>query len=322
MKAIVMRAAGGTDVLSLQELPEAAPGEGQVLVAVTAAGVNFMDVGVRQGLYWAEMPNPKTVGVEGAGRVLAVGAGVAQFAPGQRVAWAYAPHSYAERVVVPADSLVHIPDAIDDRTAAAVMMQGLTASHFATDFYPVQPGDVALVHAAAGGVGRILTQLVKMRGGSVIGRVSHADKVASARAAGADHVIVDSAGHFAEQVLRLTNGEGVHVVFDGSGVATFDGSVASLRRSGTLCWYGPGLGTPPALELYRLPRSIKVGYAAFNDHVPTPALLRERAGRLFEWIAAGKLALEIGGVYPLASAAEAHAALESRKSAGKLLLIP
>jgi NADPH2:quinone reductase len=322
MKAIMMRSAGGIEVLSLQELPEPEPGPGQVLVEVAAAGVNFMDVGVRQGLYWTEMPNPKVIGVEGAGRVLAVGAGVEQFAPGERVAWAYAPHSYAERVVVQADSLVHVPHAIDDRTAAAVMMQGLTASHFATDFYPVQAGDIALVHAAAGGVGRILTQLVKMRGGSVIGRVSRADKVPSARAAGADHVIVDSSAHFAEQVLRLTDGEGVHVVFDGSGAATFDGSVASLRRSGTLCWYGPGLGSPPALELHRLPRSVKVGYAAFYDHVPTPALLRERAGKLFEWIAAGKLLVEIGGAYPLAGAAEAHAALESRKTAGKLLLIP
>lgn len=214
MKAIVMRAAGGLEVLAQQALAEPVAGPGQVLVQVAAAGVNFMDVGVRQGLYWQEMTNPKVIGVEGAGTVIAAGADVDDFAPGQRVAWAYAPGSYAERIALPAQALVRVPDAIDDRTAAAVMMQGLTASHFATDFYPVQPRDIALVHAAAGGVGQLLTQLVKLRGGTVIGRVSHADKVAAARAAGADHVIVDAEGRFAADVLRLTDGEGVHVVYD------------------------------------------------------------------------------------------------------------
>jgi NADPH2:quinone reductase len=322
MKAVVMREAGGLGVLSQQEIPEPVAGPGQVLVEVAAAGVNFMDVGVRQGLYWHDMPNPKVIGVEGAGRVVAAGSRVEEFVPGQRVAWAYAPGSYAERIAVPADALVRVPDAIDDRTAAGVMMQGLTASHFATDFYPVQPGDIALVHAAAGGVGQLLTQLVKLRGGTVIGRVSHADKIAAARAAGADHVIVDADGRFASEVQRLTDGEGVHVVYDGSGAATFDGSIASLRRSGTLCWYGPGLGLPAPLDLRSLSRSIKIGYAAFYDHVPTPALLRARAGQLFDWIVAGKLAVAVGATYPLANAALAHAALESRSTTGKLLLIP
>jgi NADPH2:quinone reductase len=322
MKAILMRTSGGLDVLSTQELPEPVVGPGQVLVEVAAAGVNFMDVGVRQGLYWTDMPNPKIIGVEGAGRVVATGAGVQDFVSGQRVAWAYVPGSYASRAALPADALVPVPDAVDDHTAAAVMMQGLTASHFATDFYPVQPGDIALVHAAAGGVGLLLTQLVKMRGGTVIARVSHADKIAVARAAGADHVIVDADGRFAAEVQRLTDGEGVHVVYDGSGAATFDGSIASLRRCGTLCWYGPGLGMPKPLDLLNLPRSIKIGYAAFYDHVPTPTLLRIRAGQLFEWIIAGKLRVAVGGTYPLTDAALAHAALESRGTTGKLLLIP
>lgn len=322
MKAIVMRAAGGLEVLAQQALAEPVAGPGQVLVQVAAAGVNFMDVGVRQGLYWQEMTNPKVIGVEGAGTVIAAGADVDDFAPGQRVAWAYGPGSYAERIALPAQALVRVPDAIDDRTAAAVMMQGLTASHFATDFYPVQPRDIALVHAAAGGVGQLLTQLVKLRGGTVIGRVSHADKVAAARAAGADHVIVDAEGRFAADVLRLTDGEGVHVVYDGSGEATFQGSIASLRRSGTLCWYGPGLGKPATIDLRSLPRSIKVGYAAFYDHVPTPALLRARAGHLFDLIAAGKLRVAVGATFPLAAAAQAHAAIESRGTTGKLLLIP
>lgn len=191
MKTIVMARQGGPDVMELVEQSEPVAGPGEVLVEIAAAGVNFMDTGVRRGLAWTEMPNPKVLGVEGAGRVLAKGDGVDRIAPGDRVAWVYAPGSYAERAVIPADALVPVPDAIDDRTAAAVMMQGLTASHFATDFYPVRPGDLALVHAAAGGLGLLLTQIIKLRGGDVIGRVSSRDKVAIAKEAGADHVIVD-----------------------------------------------------------------------------------------------------------------------------------
>ncbi|WP_262297768.1 quinone oxidoreductase family protein [Microvirga sesbaniae] len=317
-----MNAAGGPETLQWLQRPPKEPGPREVLVEVAAAGVNFMDIGVRRGMFWQEMPNPKVLGVEGAGRVLSVGESVDGFAPGDRVAWVYAPGSYAEQVVMPQDSLVRVPDAIDDRTAAAVMMQGLTASHFATDFYPVQEGDVALVHAAAGGLGLLLTQIIRLRGGRVIGRVSSADKVAAAEEAGADHVIVDTKGHFADAVLRLTGGEGVHVVYDGSGPTTFAGSLASLHRSGTLCWYGPVLGGPGALDIMSLPKSIKIGYAVFSDHIPTPRLLRERAARLFDWVASGAVRAHIGGTYPLADAAKAHAALESRATSGKLLLIP
>ncbi len=213
MKAIIMTRVGGTEVLERVDRPEPVPGPGQALVEVAAAGINFMDTGVRRGLAWTEMPLPRILGVEGSGRVLAVGDGVsARSNPGQRVALGLCAGSYAERVSMPADALVPVPDPIDDRTAAAVMMQGLTASHFATDFYPVQPGDIALVHAAAGGVGLMLTQMIKLRGGHVIGRVSHADKVATAKEAGADHVIVDTEGEFAEDVICLSGGEGVHVV--------------------------------------------------------------------------------------------------------------
>lgn len=317
-----MSAPGGLEVMAVAEQSEPVPGPNQALVEITAAGVNFMDTGVRRGQFWTEMPNPKTLGVEGAGRVLAVGAGVKSVRPGQRVAWVYGPGSYAQRIAIDADALVPVPDAVDDRTAAAVMMQGLTASHFATDFYPVQPGDVALVHAAAGGLGLLLSQIIKLRGGTVIGRVSHAGKVAVARAAGVDHVIVDDGGNFADEVLRLTGGEGVHVVFDGSGPATFAGSLASLRRNGTFCWFGPVLGAPGPLDLLALPKSIKIGYAVFRDHVHTPALLRSHAARLFDWIARGDLKVTVGGVYPLADAAQAHADLESRRTTGKLLLLP
>ncbi|TJW97065.1 MAG: quinone oxidoreductase, partial [Mesorhizobium sp.] len=263
MKTIVMNRTGEPDMLEFVERSETAPASGQVLVQVTAAGVNFMDIGVRKGMAWREISDPKVLGVEGAGRVLAVGDGVEHFRPGQRVAWVYAPGSYAERITLSADALVPLPDGIDDRTAASVMMQGLTASHFATDFYPVQPGDVALVHAAAGGVGLLLTQIIKLRGGHVIGRVSSADKIAVAGEVGADHVIVDTEGRFAEEVVRLSGGEGVHVVYDGSGPKTFQASLDSLRRSGTFCWYGPVLGGPGPLDIMSLPKSIKIGYARF-----------------------------------------------------------
>ena len=319
MKAIEMTGPGGVGVLQYVDHPDPVPDAGQVLVEVAAAGVNFMDLGARQGMLGG---GPSILGVEGAGRVLAIGPGVADFRPGQRVAWVFAPSSYAERVVVPADALVALPDSIDDRTAAAVMMQGLTASHFATDFYPVQRDDIALVHAAAGGVGLLLTQIIKLRGGTVIGRVSSPEKADIARNAGADHVIIDTAGEFAAEALRLTGGRGVDVVYDGSGPATFQGSLDALRRSGTFCWYGPVLGGPGPIDIMSLPKSIKLGYAVFSDHIPTSERLRSAAARLFEWIDAGQLKIHVGGVYPLAEAAQAHADMEGRRTTGKLLLVP
>lgn len=322
MKAVTMTSIGATDVLKTLDLPEAVPGPGEILVDVSAAGVNFMDVGIRQGMAWHEMPLPRVLGAEGAGRIAALGEGVDNLAVGQRVAWVYAPGSYAERIVLPAASAVPLPDDVDDRLAASLMMQGLTASHFATDFYPVQPGNVALVHAAAGGLGQILTQIIKLRGGSVIGRVSSAAKIDAAKAAGADHVVVDATGDFAEEVLRLTGGEGVHVVFDGSGPATFEGSLASLRRSGTFCWYGPVLGGPGGVDIMSLPRSIKIGYAVFSDHIHTPELLCDRTARLFDWVREGKVKIAPATEFALSDAAAAHEAMESRATTGKLLLIP
>jgi NADPH2:quinone reductase len=322
MKAIVINRAGGTEVLELVDRPDPVAGPGQVLVEVAAAGVNFMDTGVRRGQFWTEMPFPRALGVEGAGRVLGVGENVSSVRPGQRVAWVYAPGSYAERISLPAESLVPVPDEIHDRTAAAVMMQGLTASHFATNFYRVQPGDVALVHAAAGGLGLLLTQIIKLRGGQVIGRVSRDDKVAVAKGAGADHVIVDTEGNFAPEVIRLSGGEGVHVIYDGSGPATFQGSLDSLRRCGTFCWYGPVLGSPGKIEIASLPRSIKIGFASFFDLVHTPAMLRAHCAQLFDWIQRGELKIRIGATYSLDEASRAHSEMESRKTTGKLLLIP
>jgi NADPH2:quinone reductase len=233
-----MAEAGGPEVLTLSNVQDPVPGAGEVLVEVAAAGVNFMDIGARRGMLGAPRLNPNILGVEGSGRVRTAGPGV-DLEPGQRVAWVFAPGSYAETIVMPAAALVPVPDEIDDRTAAAIMMQGLTASHFATDFYPVQSGDVALVHAAAGGLGGLLTQIIKLRGGTVIGRVSNADKVVISKEAGADHVIVDTDGHFADQALAFTNGAGVHVVYDGSGPTTF-------RDRSTLCGEAaPSAGTAP-----------------------------------------------------------------------------
>ncbi|WP_449415728.1 quinone oxidoreductase family protein [Ochrobactrum teleogrylli] len=322
MKAVVMREFGGTEVMETVERPFPSAEHGHVVVKVAAAGVNFMDIGVRQGSAWTDVPNPKVLGVEGAGYVVAVGSGVDEFAPDDRVAWIYGPGSYSEYISISATSLVRIPDIVDDRIAASIMMQGLTASHFATDFYPVQPGDIALVHAAAGGVGLFLTQIIKRRGGHVIGRVSSPEKAAIVKAAGADHVIVDRDGQFANEVLHLTDGVGVNVVYDGSGPKTFQDSLASLRRSGTFCWYGPVLGGPGPLDLMSLPRSIKIGYATFFDHIPTTELLRSRSKQLFDWIEDGSLKVMIGNTYALADARQAHADMESRATTGKLLLIP
>jgi len=322
MRAVVMNGTGGRKMLEYVERPEPAAGPGEALVEIAFAGVNFMDIGVRQGMAWTNIPSPKILGVEGVGRVLKVGAGVSSIEPGQRIAWVYGPGSYAERIAIPATSLVPVPDTIDDRVAASVMMQGLTASHFATDFYPVQPGDIAFVHAASGGLGLLLTQIIKLRGGHVIGRVSSEEKVVAARQAGADHVIIDTEGRFAEEALRLTKREGVHVVYDGSGPTTFQGSLDVLRRSGTFCWYGPVLGGPGPLDIMSLPKSIKIGYATFFDHIHTPDLLRARSAQLFDWIAERKLKVLIGGEYRLADAAAAHADMESRKSIGKLVLVP
>jgi NADPH:quinone reductase len=321
MKAIKLNGTGGVEVLQYTDEPDPTPGPNEVLVEVAAAGVNFMDIGARRGMIGGGY-KPTILGVEGSGRILEVGSAVHGWIPGQRVAWVFVRSSYAQRIVAHVDSLVKLPDDIDDRTAAAVMMQGLTASHFATDFYPVQPGDIALVHAGAGGLGLLLTQIIKLRGGQVIARVSHEDKIAIAKAAGADHVIVDTEGKFAEAVVRLSGGNGVHVVYDGSGPTTFQGSLDVLRRSGTFCWYGPVLGGPGPIEIMSLPKSVKLGYGVFLDHVHTPELLRKHAGRLFDWIRQGDITVNIGGTWPLAEAAKAHDAMESRTTTGKLLLIP
>ncbi len=322
VKAIVIEAHGGPEQLKLKEVHLPAPGPGQALVEVAAIGVNFMDVGTREGYRRGNTRLPLTIGVEGAGRIAALGTGVTGLEVGDRVGWYFVWGSYAGRIIAPAESLVPLPDDIDFETAASLMMQGLTASHFVFDSYAVRPGDAALVHAAAGGVGLLLTQMIKLLGGTVIGRVSSPDKVEIARTAGADEVIVSGIGDFAKEVLRLTGGEGVHVVYDGAGAETFRDSLASLRHHGVLVCYGPLMKPLPPIDIFDLPKSVLVTYPMVMHHVRTHEALVQRSNQLFEWVREGKLKIRIGSRYPLAEAARAHQDIQSRRTTGKLLLVP
>jgi NADPH2:quinone reductase len=268
------------------------------------------------------MTLPITLGVEGAGFVSAIGGAVAERRVGERVAWKWAVGSYAEQVLVPADQAVPVPDGVSDDVAASILMQGLTASSLATVAYPVKDGDVALIHAAAGGVGLLLTQIVRLRGGRVIATVSSAAKSGAVLAAGADSVIVLSETDFVSEVRRLTGGVGVSVVFDGVGLPTFEGSMAALRPGGTLAYFGQAGGAVPPVDLWQLLRSINVTHPVLHDLVATRAQLLKGANELFDWVISGRLHVTIGGRYPLEQAARAHEELENRHSVGKLLLIP
>ncbi|WP_225823963.1 quinone oxidoreductase family protein [Streptomyces naphthomycinicus] len=320
MHAIHIEEHGGPEVMRWTELPDPAPGPGEALVRLGVAGVNYMDTGARgQGAPgWVA---PLVLGAEGMGHVTALGDGVEDLAVGDRVAWFYHRGSYAELLAVPAASLVKVPAGIPDETAAAVMLQGLTANHFSTETYPVKPGDTAVVHAAAGGVGLLLTQMVKARGGKVIGLVSREEKVPVAEEAGADHVLVWSGGGFEDRIKELTGGEGAHVVYDGGGTETFRSSQLALRRHGVHAYYGPMMGVP-TFRPTDLPNSILLSYPTMFDHVPTREALVRRTGEIFDMVLAGQLTVRIGGRYALADAARAHADIESRRTTGKLLLLP
>jgi NADPH2:quinone reductase len=322
VKAIVVEELGGPEVLRLRERSAPVPQPGQILVDIAVAGVNFMDTGARRAGTGASREVPFVPGVEAAGRVSALGAGVTEFAVGDRVTWVYAYGTYAEQIAVPVAAAVPVPDLISDEVAVATMMQGLSAQHFAAEAAPVQPGQTVLVHAAAGGLGRILVQLIKLRGGRVIGLVSRPAKVAAARAAGADEVLVSAGDQFTEPVLELTGGQGVDTVFDGGGETTFWASTRVTRRHGTVLYYGAVIGAAPVVNLRQLPNSIKICYPTFFDHIPTREALLARSAELFGLIGDGRLSIEIGGRYPLADAARAHQDLESRGTTGKLILLP
>ncbi|MEY9997126.1 NADPH2:quinone reductase [Streptomyces sp. V4I8] len=283
---------------------------------IAAAGVNFMDTGARR-LGAATGDLPFVPGVEGAGRVSALGEGVTEFAVGDRVAWVYAYGSYAEQIVLSATDAVPVPDDISDEVAASLMMQGITAHHFVTEAADVQPGQVAVVHAAAGGLGQKLTQLIKARGGKVIGIVSSEQKAETARNSGADHTVVSTGDVFVGPVLE-TNGEGVDVVFDGGGETTFRASMEVLRRHGLLLYYG----AVPVVNMRELPNSIKISYPVFRDHIPTREALLRHSADLFDLTRRNILIPDIGRRYPLKDAAQAHHDIESRTTSGKLVLFP
>lgn len=319
-RAVVVTRSGGPEVLEVQEaaVPEAADGE--LLVDVEAAGVNYRDIYEREGSYGG--PPPFVAGVEGAGTVAAVGEGVTEFSVGDRVAWIAAQGSYAEQVVVEEARAVPVPNWISSDVAAAVLMQGMTAHYLATSTYAVEPGDDVLVHAVGGGVGLLLTQVVKMRGGRVIGTTSSEDKEQRAREVGADEVI--GYDGFAERVRELTRGEGAAVVYDGVGRATFDGSLASLRPRGTMVLFGAASGRVPPFDPMRLEQhgSLFLTRPSTRHYTARREELLERAADVFGWIAGEKLRVHIGGRYPLEDARKAQEDLAARRTSGKLLLLP
>ncbi len=322
MRAVVVNEHGGPEVLATADREVPALGHGDLLVKVAAAGVNFVDIYQRRGRPPYDVAVPYIPGSEGAGTVVAAGPGANSAAEGDRVAWSGAPGSYAELALVPAGQAVTVPDGVDLTVAAAVMLQGLTAHYLTHSTYPVTPGDPVVVHAGAGGVGSLLIQLAKMRGAAVIATTSTAAKAALASRAGADFV----AGYedFGEVVKRATDGSGAAAVYDGVGQATFDASLAALRRRGYLVLYGAASGPVPPFDLQRLNSggSLFVTRPTLAHYVATRAELLARAGDLFGWLTAGRLRVRIGGTYPLQDAAQAHQALESRRTTGKLLLIP
>lgn len=319
MRAVCVNRFGGPEVFTLTEVDSPTPAATQVLVQVTVAGVNYLDVYQRTGV--TPVATPYLAGVEGVGLIVEVGSEVTDLVEGQRVGWlAGGQGSFADYTVVEAAKAVPIPDEVNDELAAAVLMQGVTAHYLATDTYPIRPGDPVLVHAAAGGVGQLLVQVVKLCGGIVIGTVSTEAKAEAARAAGADHVI--SYDNFADQVRDLT-GHGVAVVYDGVGATTFEGSLAALRTRGTLVVYGTASGPTPPLEIPRLNSggSLYVTRPSVAHYTATTDELRRRTNDIFGWMAKRDLTVNIGGRYPITQVSDAFAALEARRTTGKLLLV-
>lgn len=323
MRAIQITETGGPEVLRLAELPEPEPGPGQLLVEVAAAGVNYLDTYHRSGAY--QMPLPFTPGTEGAGTVTAVGPDTSDVTVGDRVAWATSLGSYAAQAVVPAEQAVPVPQGMDIQTAAGCLLQGMTAHYLAVSVHSVQPGETVLVHAAAGGVGLLLTQLATARGGRVIGTVSTPAKERLAREAGAAEVIrYTEIDDLAGEVRRLTGGDGVAAVYDGVGASTFDASLGSLRPRGMLALYGAASGPVPPVDPQRLNSagSVFLTRPTLAHYVATREELLWRAGEVFDSILDGSLRITIGGRYPLADASRAHQDLQGRRTTGKLLLLP
>jgi NADPH2:quinone reductase len=322
MKAIQIQKTGGPEVLQMAEVPTPLPKATEALVKLSACGVNFIDVYQREGRY--PVPTPFIAGQEAAGVVVEVGSEVKSLKRGDRVAYAGAMGSYAEYAAVPADRLVNIPVGVDERQAAAAMLQGMTAHYLCHSTYPLKRGETALVHAAAGGVGLLLVQMASRLGARVIGTVSSDQKAQLARQAGAHELILYTEQDFEAETKRLTNGRGVDVVYDSVGKTTFDKSLNVLRPRGYLVLFGGSSGAVPPFDLIKLSQkgSLFITRPTLGHYVAARNELEARASDIFNWISAGTLKLRIEHIYPLSDAQQAHRDLEGRKTTGKLLLIP
>lgn len=322
MKAIQVNQAGGPEALELVELPSPEPKTSEAVVRIAAAGVNFIDVYFREGRYKAQLPF--VLGQEGAGTVTAVGADVKDIKKGDRVAWTGLLGSYAEFASVPADRLVLIPPGVTDEQAAAAMLQGMTAHYLSHDTYPLKRDDIALVHAAAGGVGLLLVQMAHNIGARVIATVSTEEKAKLARDAGANEIILYTQCDFEAETKRMTGGKGVHVVYDSVGKTTFDKSLNVLRPRGMMVLFGGSSGPVPPFDLIALSQkgSLYVTRPTLVNYIASRDELVSRSSAVFAMMASGKLKLRIEHKYPLAEAQRAHRELEGRKTTGKLLLIP
>ncbi len=322
MKAIHVTQAGGPEAMRVVDVPMPVPGPKQAVVRIAASGVNFIDVYFRSGLYKADLP--VTLGSEAAGTVDAVGSDVTLVAPGDRVAYAMVRGSYAEYAVVPEAQLVKLPETVDFQSAAAAMLQGMTAHYLTHSTFPLAAGQTCLVHAAAGGAGRLIAQTAKARGARVLGTVSSPEKAAIAVAAGVDHPINYSETSFDTEVRRLTGGAGVDVVYDSVGKRTFEQSLACLRPRGTLVLFGQSSGPVAPLDpqVLNTRGSLFLTRPSLAHYLLTREELLWRAGDVLTAVERGALNLRIDRTYPLAHAADAHRDLESRRSTGKLLLIP
>lgn len=322
MKAIVVHEAGGPEKLAMEQVAEPSPGAGELLVDVMSAGLNFIDTYQRGGLYPLDFPF--TPGLEGTGTVAALGDGVKGFSVGDRVGWVSVLGTYAERHIVPVEKVVPIPDGIDTDLAAGVLLQGITAHYLANDTFPLQQGHRCLIHAAAGGVGLLLTQIATMKGAMVITTVGTPEKAELSRAAGADEVIVYRDVDFKDEVERMVGAHNLDVVFDGVGAATFDKGLDLLRPRGMMVTFGNASGPVPAIPPLVLAEkgSLFLTRPTMSHYIQTREELIARAKDLFDWISAGTLHVRIGHEYPLAQAADAHRALEGRETTGKVLLHP
>jgi len=322
MKAIRIHAPGGPEAMKLEDVPEPQPKAGEAVVKIDAAGLNFIDVYQRSGHYKLAMP--LTLGLEAAGTVTAVGPGVTEVKVGDKVAYTGVPGAYAQYAAVPAARLVMLPHGVSTKQGAAIMLQGMTAHYLACSTYPLKKGDTCLVHAAAGGVGLILCQIGRLRGARVIGTVSTDEKAKLAREAGADETILYTKQDFAAEVKRITGGQGLQVVYDSVGKDTWEGSLNCLAPRGLIALYGQSSGPIGQIDpqILNTKGSLFLTRPSLNVYIATRDELQQRAGELFGWLRDGKLKLRMEFEFPLKDAAEAHRALEGRKTTGKVLLIP